>query len=58
MADPIVAKVEAAVATVVPSLKAKVAAYVKTHATPTVIGTLAGFVTGKFGLIGLLFKVL
>ena len=61
MADPIpaeVAKVEAAVVAAVPTVKAKVVAYVKAHATPAVIGTLAGFAAGKFHIVGLLLKVL
>jgi hypothetical protein len=54
MADPIADEVKADV----PTLAAKALAYVKAHATPTVVGTAGGFVVGKFGLIGLLFKVL
>jgi hypothetical protein len=52
MAD--VAQVETEVKTV----GAKVVAYVKAHATPTVIGTIAGFAVGKLGVIGLLWKLL
>lgn len=53
-ASPVVAKVEAEAVT----LGSKVVAYVKAHATPTVVGTVAGFATGKFGVLGLLWKLL
>jgi hypothetical protein len=52
MADP-VAVVKADVA----SVKAKVVAFAKAH-VPTVVGASSGYLAGKFGLIGLLFKVL
>jgi hypothetical protein len=58
MADPVVTKIEAAVKAEVPTIKAKVLAYVKAHATPTVVGTAAGFAAGKFSIIGLILKVL
>ena len=61
MADPIpaeVAKVEAAVVAAVPTVKAKIVAYVKSHATPTVLGTIAGFAAGKFHVVGLIWKLL
>jgi hypothetical protein len=58
MTDPVVTEIKAAVAAEVPTLKAKVVAYVKAHATPTVIGTVSGFAVAKFGILGLIFKVL
>ena len=73
MTDPVVTEVKAAVAADVaavkaavvadvvadvPTFSAKVVAYVKAHATPTVVGTLSGYAAAKFGIISLLLKIL
>ena len=50
--------IEADVAGTATTIKSKIVAYVKAHATPTVIGTVAGFAVGKFSIIGLILKVL
>jgi hypothetical protein len=50
--------VETAAKADVEAAGSKVLAYVKAHATPTVIGTVAGFAVGKLGILELVWKLL